>query len=281
MPPSWPSQMLGIPGQVEEVDYARLASPLPWIPFDPFCPPSRKLHPWHWDPCDLRSSNHWGNWGDSYLVGKEGGGEGIGDPEGPPSLICRNLHALDIGAGETDSKEVGQSYPPGRGWAGRRQCRPQPSCSSLTGHQVGLFWPRFDLFLFHTYNFQLWGHTRILPGALIFVASIPRLQLLYPTFPTVPNTYRAIPQSPSSPHLPFPSEAVLEATTCSDRWTESPAALGPVHSAHDASSASVLSTFRALGDPPIRHRALYLLSRDVASKNATRRQKGALSLLWT
>ena len=43
MPPRWPSQTLGTPGQVEKVD-CQVSKPLTWTPFDPFCPPCPKLH---------------------------------------------------------------------------------------------------------------------------------------------------------------------------------------------------------------------------------------------
>ena len=118
MPPRWPSQTLGTPGQVEEVD-CQVTKPLTLDPLWPLLPSMPKATPWHRDTCNLHSSNHWGNRGNSHLVGKEGG-EGMGDPAGPPNLIRKSLHVLDVGAGETDSKEMGQSCPPGRGW--RRRC---------------------------------------------------------------------------------------------------------------------------------------------------------------
>ena len=114
MPPRWPSQTLGTPGQVEKVD-CQVSKPLTWTPFDPFCPPCPKLHhdtetPVIYIPPVTGETEATVTWWGRREEEKE-----WVTPAGPPSLICKSLHALDVGAGETDSKEMGQSCPPGRG----------------------------------------------------------------------------------------------------------------------------------------------------------------------
>ena len=68
------------------------------------------------------------------------------------SLICKSLHALDIGAGRLIAKKWDRAAHQEGGEGGG--IWPTAFLYSLRGHQVGLFCPRFDLFPCHTYNVQ-------------------------------------------------------------------------------------------------------------------------------
>lgn len=178
----------------------------------------------------------------------------------------------------TDSKEKGQSCLPGRAGEGSSVWAVQPSCASLTGHLAGLSCP--SLISPSPNILQLLGHAWIPPGALIFVASIPRLQPLHPSVPTVPNRRRAIPLAPSP--LPSPqrgcaggSKALkqINTETCSPRAPRGQRAspLGPWY-------IQLICAVKSPWGPSRLPRSTPYVSWGVARENTTSQQKGALSL---
>ena len=210
----------------------------------------------------------------------EEGGEGMGDPRRPSQPDTQKSPCPGYRPGVTDSKEMGRSCLPGRAGEGSSVWAVQPSCASLTGHLVGLSCP--SLISPSPNILQLLGHTRIPPGALIFGASIPHLQPLHPSVPTVPNTRRTIPL-PASP-LPSPqrgcaggSKALkqINTETCSPRAPRGQrvSPLGPWY-IQLICAVNLQSPWGSSHLP----RSTPYVSWGVASENTTSHQKGALSL---